>query len=235
MYVYFIGGAKNVQTVFRNSRSLTSDFLVLQVIKKVIGVTGRDAAIWENDKSGHHATPLSNIPEDERIWRHTNESQSRILQSGEELKILTKVFTEEMFRLVDEEPLDEWQTVPIYRHFRDKMANASTISIIGRGVFRYNPKMIEDFWIFNDGLTKLFFGIPRFLVPKISDARDRLRNACIKVLENLDEEYDSLQASDPDWHEILGSRVNRLRDKAAHDSGISIKGRGSLLAGFLIG
>lgn len=235
MYVYFIGGAKNVQTVFRSSRSLTSDFLVLQVYKKVIGLSKKDAAIFEADKSGHHAAPQSNVQEGERIWRQTHEAQSRTLQNGDEVKILGQVFTREMFRIANEEPLYEWTTVPIYHTLKNKMATAATISLIGRGVFRYNPKMIEDFWIFMDGFMGLFLGYPRFLAPKVWDARDRMRKACTKVLESIDEEYDGLQLSNPNWDENIGSRVNRLRDKVSRDCGISISGRGSLLAGFLIG
>lgn len=235
MYVYFIGGAKNVQTIFRSSRSLTSDFLILQVYKNVIGVPTKDVNKFETDKSGHHVTPLSNIQDSERIWRHTHEAQSRTLQSGDQVEVLGQVFTREMLRIANDEPLGEWTTVPLHHTFKNKMSTASTISLIGRGAFRYNPKLIEDFWVFMDGFMGLFLGYPRFLAPKAWDARDRLTKACTKVLESVEEEYDSLQSSDPDWDENIGSRVNRLRDKASRDCGISISGRGSLLAGFLIG
>jgi hypothetical protein len=93
LYTYFVAGAKSVQAIFRNSRSLSSDFLVLEVYKKVIGLPRRDIAIFEADDSGSAGTPLRNVPEKQRIWRQVHEAQSRNFRSGEPLNILTKVFT----------------------------------------------------------------------------------------------------------------------------------------------
>jgi hypothetical protein len=136
---------------------------------------------------------------------------------------------------VDEQPLDEWTSMPIYSFFRNTMTTASTISLIGRGVVKHNPNLTEDFWEFFSGFMTLFFGLPRFLAPKAWDARSRLQNACTRHLQSISGKYDSIHAADPDWDEDLGSRVNRCRDKVRFDCGISVEGRGSLLAGFLIG
>jgi hypothetical protein len=235
LYSYVISGAKNIQVIFRNSRSLTSDFLVLEVYKKVIGVPKRDIAIFEADDSGSAAVPYTNVAEEQRIWRHIHDAQSHNLQSTDSLNMLTTVFTQEFLKIVDEEPLDGWQAVPIYQFFRSRMTTASTVALIGRGVFKHSPNLTEDFWEFFPGFMSLFIGLPRFLLPKVWDARARLTTACTKHLRDIADRYGSIQAADPDWDEDLGSRVNRSRDKVCVESGISIEGRGSLLAGFMIG
>lgn len=79
------------------------------------------------------------------------------------------------------------------------------------------------------------YGLPRFLLPEVRDARARLTDACTKHWKGIADRYDSIQASDPDWDEDLGSRANRSHDKVCVDDGISIEERGSFLAVFMIG
>jgi hypothetical protein len=235
LYSYFISGAKNIQTIFRNSRSLTSDFLVLEVYKKVFAVPKEDLAIFEADDSGSSSVPYSQVPEEKRIWRHVHDAQHQHLTGTDSLNHLTTVFTREYLDIVNQEPLDESRTVPIYRWFRDRMATASTISLIGRGVYKHNPRLTEDFWEFFAGFMGLFMGFPRLLLPKVWDARKRNNNACTKHLRAIEDRYEEIDAADPNWDEDLGSRVNRLRDKACRDHGVSVEGRGTLLAGFMLG
>jgi hypothetical protein len=235
LYVYFISGAKNVQKVFRSSNSLSSDFLVLEVYRKVIGVPKRDLAIYEADKSGSSATPLTSISEEKRIWRQLHQVQHHHLSTSVPLIILTRVFTTEFEKIMDEIPLDEWTTLLVYKFVRTSMSTASTISLIGSGVFKENPNLIDDFWIYFEGFMALFMGLPRFMNPKVYEARERLTAACIKHLKSFEDKYDEIQKQDPDWDEDLGSKVNRLRDKALLDAGLSIEGRGAHLGGYLIG
>jgi hypothetical protein len=235
LYVYFISGAKNIQTIFRSSKSLSSDFLILEVFKTVIAMPKRDIAIYEADTSGSFVAPLTPIPEEKRIWRKVHDVQHHHLSNGKPLSILTRVFTVEFEKTLDEMPLNEWTTVPIYKFFRNSMSTASTISLIGSRVFKENPELINDFWAYMEGFMVLFMKLPRFLNPKVWEARDRLTSACVRHLKWLEDRYDRIQTEDPDWDQDLGSRVNRLRDKALFDSGVSVEGRGVQLAGFLIG
>ena len=107
LYVYFIFGAKNIQRIFRSSKSLSSNFLVLAVYRNVIGIPKRDLAIYEADTSGSFAAPLSNVPEEKRIWRKLHEIQHHYLSTSNHLNVLTCVFTAEFKRIIDEIPLNE--------------------------------------------------------------------------------------------------------------------------------
>ena len=124
MYTYFIGGAKNIKVLFRNSRNLTSDSPVLQVYKKAIGLSAEDLAIFEADNSGSSAIPYSNVPEKDRIWHHVHDAQSRNLKGDEELGILMKKFTEELLNSVDKLPLNEWKPIPLYHYYRNTLTTA---------------------------------------------------------------------------------------------------------------
>lgn len=233
MYVYFVTGAKNVQAIFRNSKSLSTDAMVLQVYKNVLSLPKPDIAIFEADKSGSAVDPLISIPEHERIWRNLHHINGHGLQSSVDLGILTNTFTREILDVMNQQPLET--TVSIYTFFRNQMSTAAGITIIGRGAFVQNPKMTEDFWEFSAGFMTLFFGIPRFLSPKVFEARDRLVEACVKTINKTAGRWDAILAADEDWNEEFGSRLNRDREKAMIESGLSIEGRGAMMAGFLIG
>lgn len=235
MYVYLISGAKNIQTIFRNSKIMTSDFLVLEVYRKVMNVPKHDLAIFEADTSGSSATPLTPIPDEKRIWRRMHEILHRNMAIGPPLDTLTSVFTTELHRVLDEQPLDEWTTVDVYKFVSSKMSTASTISLIGNGMFKHNPQITDDFWEYFDGFMALFMELPRFMNPGVWEARERLNRGCVRHLRGVEERYDQIQQRDEDWDEEFGSRMNRLRDKLLRDSGVSIEGRGAQLGGFLIG
>ncbi|KAF4634070.1 hypothetical protein G7Y89_g4045 [Cudoniella acicularis] len=214
---------------------MSADFLILEVYRNVVGLPKRDLAIFEVDDSGSAAAPLTNVPEERRIWRHIHHAHGPNLQSTRGLEVLTKVFTREFLEVVNRQPLDEWTTTPIYRFFRNEMSTASGIALIGRGPFIHNPRLMEDFWEFFAGFMSLFLGLPRFMAPKIFDARTRMVDACVSTLKSIEGRYESIQAKNLDWDEDLGSRVNQDREKAMIDCGLSIEGRGAMMAGFLIG
>jgi len=195
----------------------------------------RDLAIYEADTSGSFVAPLTSIPEEKRIWRKVHEVQHHHLSSGNPLNILIRVFTAEFEKTLDEIPLDVWTPVPIYRFFRKSMSTAANISLIGSRVSEENPELNEDFWSYFEGFMWFFMKLPRFLNPKVWEARERLTIACVKHLQSFGDRYNEIQKEDPDWDQDLGSRVNRLRDKVLFDAGMSIEGRGAQLAGFLIG
>ncbi|KAG9235358.1 cytochrome P450 [Amylocarpus encephaloides] len=213
MFVYFVAGAKNIQTIFRNSKSLTTRTLVLRIYGNVIGVPRGDMKIFEYDDSESMTTPLTQIPEEKRIWQHRHHAIVHSLKNTEALNILTRVFTREIMELANQQHLGEWQTGP----------------------FKQNPDLAKDFWEFMRGFMVLFFGIPRLIAPKPYAARDRLIQACTKHLRDIESRYDGIIAANAEWDEDLGSRVNRDLDKVMKDVGISPEGRGAMMGGFMIG
>jgi hypothetical protein len=235
MYAYFISGPKNVDRIFRSSKSLSTDFLRLEAFRNVVGLSKVDLAIFEADTSGPFAIPLSNVPENKRIWRQIHENQDHQLSSPRQLDVLMDIFSANFEVILDNLPNDQWTTVLIYKFVRKAVSTASTIALMGKWPFQNNNEFIDDFWAYFEGIIALFMRLPRFLNPKVFEARERLTAACIEHLKGLDDEYNEIQKRDMDWETNLGAKVNRLRDKTLLDAGMSMKGRGALLAGFLIG
>ena len=73
------------------------------------------------------------------------------------------------------------------------------------------------------------------MAPTVFGGRDRMTVGCVAHLKNMDGRHEEIEAADPEWDEDMGSRVNRHRDKAMREGGVSVEGRGAFLAGFLIG
>jgi hypothetical protein len=146
-----------------------------------------------------------------------------------------EIFAIEFQKILDESPSDKWTTVPIYKFVRKNVPTASTIALMGNWPFRENNTFIDDFRVYFEGIIALFMKLPRFLNSKVFEAREQLTAACIEHLKGLGDIYDEIQNRDLDWDENLGSELNQLRDKAMFDAGMSIEGRGALLAGLLIG
>lgn len=241
MYVYLISGASNIQTIFRNSRALSSDFLVLEVYRKVINVPKADLKIFQNDNSGpaKDAFPGTEIPEEQRIWRHIHHAQAVNLQSKEGLEAIVRVFTREFLTVLKEDELEigEWKELGMYHWFRTKMSTASTVALIGRRIFEHNPQTIEDFWEYFAGFMSLFLGLPDFMNAKIVAARERSMDGFVELLKSVEGEgkYEGIMRSEEEWDEDLGSMFNRAGDKAMRECGVTLEGRGRLMAGSLIG
>jgi len=126
----------------------------------IIGMPKDDIVIYEADTSGSFATPLTSVPEEKRIWRHMHEVQHHHLSTAGALASLTRVFTAEFEKILDEIPNDEWISVPIYKFWRTSMSTASTISLVGSGVFRESSTLIDDFWEYMEGFLDLFMTFP---------------------------------------------------------------------------
>ena len=72
-------------------------------------------------------------------------------------------------------------------------------------------------------------------MPKAWDARERLLNEFVRHLRDVEERYEEIQKADLDWDPDFGAKINRLRDKANKDCGVSLEGRGALCLGFMMG
>ena len=235
MYAYLITGSNNVREIFNASKVLSFEFLTLQVLKNVAGLPPGDAKILEDDNSGTDLYPLSDDVGNTRIWRHIHTAQKSQLSKHTSLNILTNKFSDEFFQFINEDIKDPGKTYPIGRFVRDNMFRASTTNLIGSAVFKCHPNLTTDFYELTSGFTSLFFGLPRWIFPKGCDARGRILRSMRQHLTNVTSIYDGIEAADLDWELNLGSKLNRLRDKALIDSGISLEGRASMYLAFMFG
>jgi hypothetical protein len=81
-------------------------------------------------------------------------------------------------------PGGEWIIVSIYEFARKSVSTASALALIGNWPFRENEKFIDDFCVYFKGAIAPFIKLPKFLNPKVFEARERLTTACIKHLKS---------------------------------------------------
>lgn len=245
MYSYFISSPRTVQAVFRASKAQTMDPLVLKVFRNFFALPATDARLLEADTSGHGTLPFpgSNVPDEKRIWKAVYDGQTKSLHGAEQLEILSSIFLREFLSSLSsltgevEDGGEDGKEVLLFQTFRDKMSTASGHAILGTNLFTSNPSIdiTADFWHSFSSFLSFFVGFPRFLIPQAWDARERVKSACMEHLKRLEERYDDIQREDAEWDPDLGTKINRLRDKANRDMGVSIEGRGSLILGFMMG
>jgi len=248
LYSYFTTGSSNILTMFKNSRVMSTEEIFLEVNRSVGGLGSRDVKVFNDDESGPFAKPWDFLSHDgkgkegaPRIWRAVHEAHMSV-QSGKSLRALSEVFAKEFEWVLDSydkeviaRRKDDWDTTSLYYGlFRNLMSTASTRALMGTKIFDYEPNVVTDFWEWFNGFLPLFFGMPRLFYPKVYAAKDRLDDGFIKMLKELEGRYEVVRTCDEPWIEDLGSRINRLRDEAHIDAGISLKGRAQLMVIFMI-
>lgn len=136
--IYVLFGDKNVKMIFRNSKVLSKD-ASSQMLFKNSGMGPHDISIIAHDNSGTGAVPLTDVPEEKRIWKKTHTTGTAHLASGPSVNVLTNKFTQCFARELNKEPKDKTKTVPLYNFFRDLMATGSMVSFLGSKLFELNP------------------------------------------------------------------------------------------------
>ncbi|KAI1842734.1 hypothetical protein JX265_005061 [Neoarthrinium moseri] len=235
LHMYMITGADNIQTLFRNSKDLTFEFMQIRVAQTVKGLPEQDATRLSIDNSGTLATPLSPVPEKERIWRQLHNIYAENLAHGRAVDCLTSMFVSEFSRMIDEEPRGKWKRTQVYKLLQDKMFRASTMVLAGPGILESNPGFAKKFWQYDAGFMKLLLGNPRFACRQAWDARDHCLEATKRWLANGWAKMDWQAASqqNPDWEPNFGHRLVRAREQCLQSYGVSLEGRASLQMGLI--
>ena len=178
---------------------------------------------------------MTDIPEEKRINRMGYVIQNTKIKDTHTLDSLSRIFSREFQEVMEDLDITtEWQTILLHKFSRNNMSTATERSMMGRSILKINPNMTDDFWIFLGGAIKLFMGVPKFLCQDVWDARDRLTGGWAKHFEEIADRYEGLLEEDAEWEPELGARVNRLRDEVNKRCGMSTRGRGALMTGFMI-
>ena len=235
IHAYLIFGAHNVQAVFRNSKDLTFEEFALRVAQKVKRLPARDAAILGADKSGSAARPLTDGPNNIRIWRTFHDIYEKNLTGIRAVSLLTNRFVNEFVIQIDTLSVDSVRNVKVNDLLQDSMLKASTRTLAGPALFEIAPDFAKHFWDYDEAFMPLLYGLPRYLCRKGWDARDRALEAVKDYLQRACEKIDwkETRRCNPDWEENFGSRLVRAREEAMMDCGISLEGRASFELGLI--
>jgi hypothetical protein len=232
--IYFVSGSQNLQTLFSKSRDLSTKALALVALVLAHGMPFTDAKVYEEDNSGIHMKPLpgSNIPPEKRLLFISHQQFQSELVGGAGLGELSRQFIRQFASRISEKLQDigdQWSQHPdIYDFMRIETFIATTIALCGEHIFKINPNLAKDFWIFDSWLPYIMKKVPRWIVPKAFSARDKNHENIMKwhraARELVDCSDDKLK--DVLWEPVWGARLMRRRaEMYKHVEEISPAGR----------
>ncbi|KAI1144972.1 cytochrome P450 [Nemania diffusa] len=245
--MYLIMGADNIQAIFKNSRHLSFEFMQLRIAQMVKGLPLTDAEKLGLDDSGTGSVPLSDLPQEARIWHKLHGIYLSNLTERSAVDFLTNKFVEEFSKQLESVP---WAcgndltstSTGIYAFLQQFQFNASTVTLVGPRILRLG-KQVSDrhrqipfastFWEYDAAFMTLLQGMPRFMCRKGWAARDHTLEVTKAWLREATEAATSMPDTDADWDENFGHRLVRERNAALVDYGISFEGRAAMHMGLI--
>ena len=219
--IYLLFGAKNIKTIFKNSKILSKDSSTKMIFHNS-GMSRNDEITLEKDKSGIGVVSLMDIPEKRRVFKRAHDVGYAHLLNAPSVTVLTDKFVEEFIKQLDEEPLSRQNTAALFSFLKTAMFKASCISLIGPEIFRLNPDFAKTYWDYDDAFLLIAIGMPFYW--KGRHARDRMSDAVKKWVrsawKNLDE-----KVSNSTWEKHFGSSFSRNMMLALDGGGVSHDGQ----------
>jgi len=105
---------------------------------------------------------------------------------------------------------EEWTNIEDFNVIVQKtLFRASVTAIFGPHLLRLNPRFVEDYWLWDQSIASLFKGYPRWLIPKVYEARERLIEGIEKWHRHGEEHFDweDEEVAKTEWEEYFGSKL----------------------------
>jgi len=155
----------------------------------------------------------------------------------ERVNEMTAEFVNFFTQQVSQEFKDATDEISLNKWLRRIMFHASTTALMGSKILEVIPDLEQLFFQFDQDMLSLFFGLPRFMVPKQIANRDKTTTALIKWHEAVAEESDG-KVTDPDavvWEPLYGSRINRARQLFYRKKNLPVRAWSGLDLGMMFG
>ncbi|KAJ1324726.1 cholesterol 7alpha-monooxygenase [Microdochium nivale] len=135
------------------------------------------------------------------------------------------------------------EVLDLYAWLQEHMFPPSVKAFLGDRMGAIYAGFAADFWIFENGMLNMLFGIPRMINPRPYDVRDRLIENITSWVKQGDELLAASGKNDkPDphnpateWEPVWGSRLSRARQARWISEGVTKQGRASMELGFVFG
>ena len=224
-----------MQHLFKCSRQLTFEEFALRVAQNVKRLPASDAALVGKDVSGSAVVSLTATTPDARIWRKFHELYEVHLIGTNAVSSLTNLFIEQLLKQFQVVQAGETITVGVDEFMKRHMFRASTIALAGPKLFETAPELEKDFWDYDQSFMSLLYGLPRFMCRRGYDARDKCLESVKRWLRQgwQDQDWDTVNATNPVWEENFGSCLLRQREVAMEKYGVSLEGRASFEMGLI--
>lgn len=227
-----LSGAKNISTLFRNSRDLNNDHWQVQILVNAFGLPRVDGDFLLTDDTGINAQPHPHSTmavADHRIFYLHHHTFATCL-TGPSLEEMAKQLVRTLSQRFSNCAIghESWIVIPdVYTNFiRKEVFYSAVTALCGAHIFELVPTLDEDFWAFDHSMPDLFQEVPRFLAPDAYRARDKMKQNIRKWHDFANQHYDVAQAEDDkrEWEEFFGSRVMRIRQKVFQRTPLTTEG-----------
>lgn len=233
--MYLVMGASNIQSIFRQSSSLSFEFMQLRIAHKVKGLPASDVDLLAMDDSGAGTLNQSEtgVNGKARIWHSLHGIYLKNLAEKSAVDGLTAKFVYEFSEQLRNCPQNDTNTtaVGIYDFLQTYQFAASTITLVGPRILEHNSLEAKTFWDYDAAFMTLMQGLPRFMCRKGWAARDRTLQATKEWLAAATAACPT--DKDLNWDENFGHRLVRERNAALVDYGISFEGRAAMHMGLI--
>lgn len=212
---YFVTGAQNMQTFFRNSPSIGFETFLLYAIRFMMGATPEDVAKFANDKSGRLAAPLpgtEDTPQNQRYWAAMHSIMHKYLSQTYYANALASTYQRFFAQELDARfPVgEEWTEARIVPIMKDQMARAAIMSLLGCRIFEVIPNLLDLFWDYDKVLGTILYGPPKWLFPGVYATAERCCGATAKFFQSAAGSFDwDGSEAEADWEPLFGSRFWR--------------------------
>ena len=218
-HMSLLKGAECINSLFRNSRDLSSEHWLVQVLVNAFGVEVADAPFYLADDTGiaNQPDPRSKMTNPEHRIFHLVFKSVHSGLSGSSLEEMERQLVLNLSSHIHQTDIQSgsWTEIPdLYGSLIRTIAfRASVVSLCGPHIFECIPTFDDDFWTFDSALPNLFKEMPRWLAPASYAARDKMKEHLQKWQSFAHEHYDVTQGQldKREWEEFFGSRLMRTR------------------------
>lgn len=215
MEVYLLSGSDNLNSIWKNSKWLTSKAGVLIAVGNMFKTPKDALKFYESDNSGINLQPHpdSNVMPEHRIYYHTHKATVDFL-SGSHLKSLASSFQVNLRKRIHNSDIGyDWVDRPdLFLFLQSEIFYAALESLCGPHMLSLNPTFVEDFWNFDKGMIHLLKGYPRWLIPGSWSLREKCLDA-VKKWHAFANEYgdETMAKADNAQDPIYGTKLMRAR------------------------
>ncbi|KAI5862347.1 cytochrome P450 [Durotheca rogersii] len=226
--VYMVSGAKNVAGLFRPPHITDPNMFHTLLMDKHWDMSKDEIKMFEDDKSGRKRVPnpgTEDTPPSQRHWYNHHQIYAKYLSSARYTEVLANTFYRFLAERLDEsQPLHQYATVDLYDFMKVAMAESAVKSMFGTKILELNPDLLKCYWEFDEVAGILVWGLPRFLIPRAYEIRDRLHGMTTKQTAIAYEEFDwDGPEAESDWDPYWGSRFAREIALWLKESGFSVR------------
>ncbi|KAI0393084.1 putative cytochrome P450 [Xylariaceae sp. FL0594] len=220
--VYIVSGTSNVHSLFAPPHIMDPNMFHMLLMDKHWGMPSNEIRMFAKNTSGGQKRPLpgtEGIPDQRRPWHNHHEVYAQYLSSSKYTEALADTFFSFFLMRLDQQPLLECVTVPIFDLIKTDRAESAVASLFGTQLLYLNPGLIECYWEFDEIAGALVRGLPRFLKPGQWRIRERLHNMVHRHVTSAWEKFNWEKDGESDWDPH--SRFSREIAKWLRQTGFS--------------